>query len=39
MGSTDPEFATKADDQAANPLQAIQAIDAALKQLLTTVQL
>ncbi|GAB6433659.1 TPA: flagellin [Bacillus cereus] len=31
MGSTDPEFATKADDQAANPLQAIQAIDAALK--------
>ncbi|MBZ4221795.1 flagellin [Bacillus wiedmannii] len=27
----DPEFATKADDQAANPLQAIQAIDAAIK--------
>lgn len=26
-----PEFATKADDQAANPLQAIQAIDSALK--------
>ncbi|KZD43787.1 flagellin [Bacillus cereus] len=28
---TDPAFATKADDQASNPLQAIQAIDAAIK--------